>query len=252
MGKITHMNINFGHGGPYVPYVMGATGLPHFIDPVLSGGGCLQDLAPHGISRGFWSVGPGAKANWCETKILERRKNPRVMSGKPFESPVDDWAEATLEIYDPRTNSTFPMEVKTSWCGGFPFPCEIEGEVGNLVTTKSKRGAYEPTIFPEDDEQEPVSFPLNEDPFEPFRGHIREIQLFAQAILEGRPSPTNAEYALRLEEILSLHYFSKLKGGRVTLEEMDAWGAEMEAQHGGGQATVEAIAKTFAGTVALL
>ena len=56
LGAIKELNVQFGHGGPYVPYVFGDTGLPHFIDPLLSGGGCLQDLAPHGISQfsGQW------------------------------------------------------------------------------------------------------------------------------------------------------------------------------------------------------
>jgi predicted dehydrogenase len=229
IGKIDEVTINFGHGGPYVPYVIGETGLPHFIDPILSGGGCLQDLAPHGISKAFWPIyQPGAKVISCKTKILERRKNPRIMSGQKFESPVDDWAEAELVVYDPRTNSNYDMEITTSWCGGFPHPMSIEGEEGILTIggiPKSKdQGAV---IYPMDDNEDIKYIAANQDEWEPRRTHTREIQFFCQNILEGKPSDTNSVFALALQEILSIHYFSKLKNKNVTLEEMNEWGQEI-------------------------
>ncbi|HMF32968.1 MAG TPA: Gfo/Idh/MocA family oxidoreductase, partial [Candidatus Lokiarchaeia archaeon] len=136
LGKILEMSVPYGHGGPYIPYFFPPSGLPHFIDPLWAGGGCVQDLAPHGISKGLWSVGPGVRAVSCETAKLERRKKPRVMSRKPFDSNVDDWAEADLEVYDPRTDSNFEMHVVTSWCGGLAFGFSIEGENGLLLIDK--------------------------------------------------------------------------------------------------------------------
>jgi len=251
LGKITHLEVHFGHGGPYIPYVIGKTGLPHFIDPTLSGGGCLQDLAPHGISRAFWPVGPGARVVSCETKKLERRKNPRVMTGKEFVSPVDDWAEAVVEFHDSRTNSNFTMNVETSWCGSFPNPCTIEGENGELSIKKHLiRLSYEPCIT--DKNGKDTFFGLDKDELDAHGQYNREIQIFCDKILKNQVSDTDGDYALRLEEIISMHYFSKLMKRKVTIEEMEKWAAEIDKKVGGGQKAVDEIALQFASTVDLL
>jgi predicted dehydrogenase len=251
LGKIEEVTILFGHGGPYIPNMFGKTGLPHFIDPLMSGGGCLQDLAPHGISKAFWPIGEGGKVISCNTKILERRKNPRVMSGKDFVSPVDDWVEATLEMYDPRTKANYTMQCTTSWCGSpSAFPFSIDGENGAFNIAKNPiRKAYEPVFYPEEGEE--TFFEIPADNWEPHKGHTREIQIFCQNILDGKPSNTSAEYALRLQEILSIHYLSKMKGKEVTLEELNEWGKEMDSKHGGGQKAIDEIAIAFSKTVDL-
>lgn len=243
IGKVGELTVAFGHGGPYIPYTIGETGLPHFIDPVLSGGGCLQDLAPHGISKAFWPVGPGSRVISCETTVLERRKNPRIMSEKPFESPVDDWAEAELILHDPRTNSEYTMNVVTSWCGSpSAFPFGIEGEKGTLsIAQNPDSKKYEPVLYPDDPEEDQVYFEVEDDPWEPFRGHIREIQIFADHILHDKPSSTPASYALALQECLSIQYFSKLQGKEVTVEEMNEWGKEIMENHDDEQLAIETI-----------
>ncbi|MBD3188635.1 hypothetical protein GF325_17535 [Candidatus Bathyarchaeota archaeon] len=243
IGKVGELTVAFGHGGPYIPYTIGETGLPHFIDPVLSGGGCLQDLAPHGISKAFWPVGPGSRVMSCETTVLERRKNPRIMSEKPFESPVDDWAEAELILHDPRTNSEYTMNVVTSWCGSpSAFPFGIEGEKGTLsIAQNPDSKKYEPVLYPDDPDEDQVYFEVEDDPWEPFRGHIREIQIFADHILHDTPSSTPASYALALQECLSIQYFSKLQGKEVTVEEMDEWGKEIMDNHDDEQLAIETI-----------
>ncbi|MHA1793192.1 MAG: Gfo/Idh/MocA family protein [Promethearchaeota archaeon] len=244
LGKIEELTVAFGHGGPYVPYVIGETGLPHFIDPVLSGGGCLQDLGPHGISKAFWPIGPGSRVVACETKVLERRKNPRIMSEKPFISPVDDWVEATLELHDPRTNSNYKMQCTVSWCGApSAFPFGIEGEKGSLTIAQNpKTKKYEPVLYPEDDDEDEKYFGVQDDQWEPFKSHVREIQIFCDNLLNNKPSNTPAEYALALQETLSIQYFSKLKGKRVTIEEMEAFGEEITAKYASYQEGVNALA----------
>jgi predicted dehydrogenase len=250
VGKIEEVQIQFGHGGPYVPYHFGESGLPHFIDPLWSGGGCLQDLAPHGISQGYWPIGSGVKPIACLTKKLERRQHPRKMSGKPFENKLDDWAEAEIECYDPRTKSTFNMPVTTSWCGGFPFPFNIEGDNGTLVVnynpeTKSK----EPCVMNEEEEK---FFSVSKDQWEPTEPHIREIQIFADNILHNVPCGTPGEYALHLQEIISMHYYSKLMKKRITIEEMEQWGTEIGQKSQDSQKTVDEIALKLTSAVDLL
>lgn len=250
IGAINEIEIHFGHGGPYVPYLFGESGLPHFIDPLWSGGGCLQDLAPHGISRSLWPVGDGCTAVACKTKTIERRQDPRVMSGKPFASKVDDWAEATVEVQDPRTSSTFPMKVVTSWCGGFPFPFSIEGDNGALgISSNPATKAYDPVIFKEDGSEE--FHPMDKDAWEPHDSYAREVQIFCDNLLHGKPSNTPAIYALRLQESISIQFYSKLVNKKVTIDEMNAWGKDMAAKHGEEQATIDAIALAFAGAVDL-
>ncbi|MHA1717173.1 MAG: Gfo/Idh/MocA family protein [Promethearchaeota archaeon] len=259
LGKIEEVSIAFGHGGPYIPYTFGKesyniggkiykfkTKLPHFIDPIMAGGGCLQDLAPHGISKAFFPIFvkyPESRVLTCETKVLKRRKNPRIMSGKPFESPVDDWAEAILELHDPRTNSNYTMIVTTSWCGApSAFPFSIEGEKGALTIVQNPNTKkYEPVIYPEDEDAEEKFFGINDDPWEPFKSHTREIQIFCDNILKGKPSNTPATYALALQEIISIQYFSKLMGKKVTIEDLDAFGENIAAKHENPQDAVDEI-----------
>jgi predicted dehydrogenase len=252
IGKVEHIRVEFGHNGPYVPHQFSPNGLPHFIDPLMSGGGCLQDLAPHGISHAFWPVGPGAKVVSCQTKKIERRKNPRVMSGKSFTSPVDDWAEASLEIYDPRTNSKFVMDVTTSWCGGFSFPFDIESDKGTLSIMGNRQSKEkEPILMSEEDDAE-IYFGTVHDQWEPSECHIREIQIFCDNLLHGKGTEVDATYALRLQELISIQFFSKLMKKRVTLEEMDAWGNEILKKHAKYQDGVNEIALTLTKTVDLL
>ncbi|NMC04597.1 MAG: Gfo/Idh/MocA family oxidoreductase [Candidatus Lokiarchaeota archaeon] len=247
LGAVIEIEIHFGHGGPYVPYHFSEAGLPHFIDPLWSGGGCLQDLAPHGISRAFWPVGPGAKVVACHTRVLERRQSPRIMSGKPFDNKLDDWAEADLDMWDPRTKKPFIMKVTTSWCGGFQFPFSIEGEKGTMsIGQDPKRKAYVPVIFADDGDK---YFPLDEDRWDPFEGYSREVQIYCDNLLHGRPSNTPAEYALRLQECLSMQYYSKLVKKKASIEEMETWAAGIAGKQSSYQGAVDEIAKALTGAV---
>jgi hypothetical protein len=207
----------------------------------------LQDLAPHGISRAFWPVGTGAKVVACTTKTLERRQSPRIMSGKPFDNKLDDYAEAELEMWDPRKKKPFIMNVTTSWCGSFAFPFSIEGEKGTMsIGQDPKRKAYSPVIFSDDGDK---YFPLDEDNWDPFEGYPREIQIYSDNLLHGKPSNTPAEYALRLQECLSIQYFSKLMKKKATIDEMEGWAAGIAAKHASYQDGIDEIAKALTGAV---
>lgn len=250
LGEIKSIDVMYGHGGPYVPYQFGESGLPHFIDPLWSGGGCIQDLAPHGISKAFWPLGDGYRVVSCSTNILERRRNPRVMSRQPFTSPVDDWAQATLTIADPRTGGTFPMKVTTSWCGGFPTEFGIEAEKGDMTIGKEPLKAnYVPVVFDEDNKA--TYYPVPKDNWEPHESHIREIQIFCDNLLHDRVSNTPAEYALRLQEMLSIQYFAKLQGREATMDEMEEWGAGIAAEASDEQDAIDQIALKLVSAVDL-
>ncbi|MBN2152171.1 MAG: Gfo/Idh/MocA family oxidoreductase [Candidatus Lokiarchaeota archaeon] len=247
LGAVVEIDVHFGHGGPYVPYHFSEAGLPHFIDPLWSGGGCLQDLAPHGISRAFWPVGPGARVVSCTTKLLERRQSPRVMSGKPFDNKLDDYAEADLEMWDPRTKRPFSMKVTTSWCGGFAFPFSIEGERGTMsIGQDPVKKAYTPVIFADEGDE---YFPLDEDDWDLLDSHAREVQVYCDNLLHGRPSNTPAEYALRLQECISIQYYSKLAKRKVAAEEMEKWAEGIAAGHPSYQDGVDEIARALTGAV---
>jgi predicted dehydrogenase len=253
LGDIVEIEIQFGHGGPYWPYVVDKEGLPHFISPLLSGGGCLQDLAPHGISKAFWPIGEGAKILRGKCDVLERRDAKRKMSGKLVDPQVDDHASGKFIIYDPRTKKEFPMKITTSWCGGFAFPFHIEGTKGLLHPGFNKKeNANCPVIEPEDGDEE-IYVDLPQDNFHKSNDKIREVQIFVDNILKGQRSFTDSVYALRLEEIISMHYFSKMKGREVTIEEMDNWGSEIETKNGNDwQKTVNAICLEFQKAITIL
>jgi predicted dehydrogenase len=168
------------------------------------------------------------------------------MSNKPFDSKLDDWAEAELEFFDPRTNSNFKGSIKTSWCGGFPFPFSIEGENGTMDVSKHLFN-YEPCIHTNDDKE--LWFDFIKDQWEPHNQYHREVQTFCDKILHNQQSDTSAEYALRLQEVISMHYFSKLMGRTVKVEEMEKWANEVAAKAGDEQKAIEEIALKLCGAV---
>ncbi len=221
--------------------------MPHFIDPLLSGGGVNQDLAPHGISKAFWPVGAGSRVVACENKVMERRRNPRDMSGKSFVCPVDYWVESELELFDPRTNSNYTMSVKTSWCGGFRNAFMIEGEKGKM-TDGIHFFRPAPLLI---DNNKKKTFPVDKDQWEPHNPYVREIEQFADCILHDKPTDAGAEYALRLEETLSIQYFSKLMKRKVTMDELDAWADEILANADDEQKAIDDIALQFTGAIDL-
>ncbi len=233
LGKIKHAFVPYGHGGPYIPHFFTENKLPHFIDPLWCGGGTLQDLAPHGISKALWPIGPETRVISCETKILERRQNPRKMSKKPFTSVVDDWAEADLELSDPRTNSNYTMHSVASWCGGVSRAFTIEGEKGTLEVEKGH-----PVLTAPDGKK--TTFPVDKDNWADDM-YMREIQIFCDNILHGKPSDTPAGYALHLQETMSIQYFAKLMKRRATREEMDAWGEQVTSSAKSEQEKVDAV-----------
>jgi predicted dehydrogenase len=253
LGDIIKMEIQFGHGGPYWPYVVSKEGVPHFIDPLLSGGGCLQDLAPHGISKAFWPVGEGAKVLRGSCDILERRDKNRKMSGKQVDCRVDDFAHGVFAAFDPRTNKEFIMDITTSWCGSFPLQYRIEGTKGIMEPGFNKEAKQYCPVIKQPNSKSEVYVELPKDNFHKTLDKVRQTEIFVHNILNGNKSHTDSVYALRLEEIISMHYFSKMRGKEATVEEMNEWGKEMLSKNQNDyQKTVNAICLEFQKAITLL
>lgn len=254
LGDIKHIEINFGHGGPYWPYIVSEkTGLPFFIDFELGGGGVLQDLGPHGISKAYWPLGSSIKNLKCKTILIERRKADRKMSGIPVDSPAEDFAVAELTCLDSKSGKEFTMKCTNSWCGQPEGPkFVIEGENGTLINSRRRIIKLEAPAIKNNDGK--IKFlKISKDKYHPFNKKIRETTMFADNLLQGKGSICDAEYANRLQEIISLHYFSKLKGREVTLEEMDKWGEEiLSKHHDDWRKASNEICKEFSRTVTLL
>ncbi|MHA1821164.1 MAG: Gfo/Idh/MocA family protein [Promethearchaeota archaeon] len=251
IGDIEYVEINFGHNGPYWPFVVNnETKLPHFIDPDLGGGGCVQDLGPHGISQGLWPLGDWVEIKSCKTLILERRRSDRKMSGKLVDSPVDDYAVAEFKGINNKTGKEFKMKVTTSWCGQPPGEkVKIVGEKGTMVLGHSRIIKKKvPIIIDKNGKKKYVKLP--KDKYHPWNSKIRETQMFANSIRLKKPSLVGPEYALRLQEVLSLHYFSKLMQREVTLEEMREWGHKIMEENGGDwKKAADVITAKFASAV---
>lgn len=251
IGVPTYLEVNFGHNGPYWPYVVSEkTGLPFFIDPELGGGGCLQDLGPHGISQGFWLLPDSIEIEYCETKILERRRRDRTMSGRSVDNPVDDYAMAEFQGIDNATGVKFSMKATTSWCG-HPGgePVILRGSEGALKIGRTwllKRKV--PMFINSNGKRRKLR--VIKDKYHKWHSKIRETTMFADNILQKKPSICGPEYAHKLQQVISLHYFSKMKGGRSSLKDMEEWGAQiLEEKNGDWQKASHHIAKTFAKSV---
>jgi len=228
LGQIRYVEVNFGHGGPYMPYYISKeTKLPHFVDFMESGGGALQDLGPHGISTAYWLLGNEIENLKCKTTVLKRRIKDRKLSGVSVNSLVEDYAIAEIICYDKQYNNEFIMKCTTSWCGQPPGErMLIIFENGTLKLSRSKiLKKLEPILIKPDGKV--IRIPLEKDVYHPFDSKIREAQIFADQIIKGEKSFCDSSYAHRLEQIISMHYFSKLFERQITLNEMEEWGSKI-------------------------
>ncbi len=82
--------------------------------------------------------------------------------------------------------------------------------------------------------------------------YMREIQIFCDNILHGKPSETPAGYALHLQETMSIQYFAKLMKRRATREEMDAWGEQVTSSAKSEQEKVDAVTLSLLKAIDLL
>jgi predicted dehydrogenase len=252
IGDLSYVEINFGHNGPYWPYVVSDQGIPHFIDPLLGGGGVLQDLAPHGISRAYWPLGDDIKVLTCNTKLIERRRTDRTMSGKPVDCKVDDYAIAEFTAKNEKTGKIFSMKATNSWCG-HPGGEQaiIKGEKGTVVSARS-RIIKRPIVAVKFNDGGQKEAPRIKDNYHSYDAKIRETQMFADLIMQGKKSPCDSVYAHKLQTIMSLHYFGKMKGREVTTEEMYAWGDELLKKNNNDfRKAIDFICLEFAKTVDL-
>lgn len=254
IGVPTYLEVNFGHNGPYWPYTISEkTGLPFFIDPELGGGGCLQDLGPHGISQGLWLLPDSIKIEKCETKILERRRTNRKMSGKTVDNPVDDFALAIFTGQDTKSKTDFSMKATTSWCG-HPGGEQVilRGTDGTLKIGRTrilKRRL--PMIFAENGKRKKLK--ILRDNYHKWHSKIRETTMFADNILSNKPSICGAKYTHKLQEVISLHYFSKMQNKEVSKNEMYEWGDSiLDDCNGNWEEAARKIALNFAESVDLL
>ncbi|MHA1339186.1 MAG: Gfo/Idh/MocA family protein [Promethearchaeota archaeon] len=253
LGQIQYVEANFGHGGPYMPYYSSnETKLPHFIDFMEGGGGTLQDLGPHGISAAYWPLGDKIENRKCKTLILERRKKDRKMSGHIVDSPAEDFAVAEITCYDKKFGNEFVMKCTTSWCGQPKGDrIKIVGENGTVKLGRSKILKRREPIFIKNNGKI-IHFAVKKDNYHPWHAKVREAQYFADQILEDKPSLCNSVYAHRLQQIISMHYFSKLKKREITIQEMDEWGEQILNEcEGDWQKASKQICKEFSKAVDL-
>ena len=174
------------------------------------------------------------------------------MSRKDFESPVDDYAIATITMYDSKSDSHYNIEMTNSWCGGIKNTFQIHAEKGEIsmgyVFYKKEKGA----IFKANGKRFSKYYGYEKDAFERRAHHTRELQFFAHNILQGKPSEVDASYALLLQEMISIQYFAKLMNKEVTVDEMDVWGNEIMSKYTNSQEGILQISKELIKSVDLL
>lgn len=189
---------------------------PTFIEKKHSGGGPCIDIGVHILDLTLWLMGnprpvavsgvadarlahhPGAFATWREGPI-------------PSSFDVEDYAVAFVRF---ETGATLVLEV--SWL----LHHDTQGEDAQVWIYGTEGGCHWPEAKILETNYETKQFSnrllqLTRDKMEP---HALECVEFAQAIVDGAPSPVPAEQSLQVQSILDGIYRSQEAGGEVKIE----------------------------------
>jgi predicted dehydrogenase len=192
----------------------GLPGRPGFVLKQHSGGGATIDIGVHILDLTLWMMGNPQPVSVTGVARTELAKQPGAYSrwGKiPPEMDVEEFAAAYVRFAN---GATLVLEV--SWLlhhdtqgedmqmwlygtqGGSLWPhCEL------YVTNYETRQHYNRTLQVTADKMEP---------------HALECVEFAQAVVDGAPSPVPAEQSLQVATILDGIYRSQQTGGEVRLD----------------------------------
>jgi predicted dehydrogenase len=188
---------------------------PGFVLKAQSGGGPCIDIGVHVLDLTLWLIGnpvPTAVSGVARTEIATQPGAFSIWGGQtvPKEIDVEDFAAGFVRFQD---GSTLVLEV--SWM----LHTEIPGENRQIWIHGDRGGIHLPSnkIFTSDyTTKQLVDRELKyfEQPLEP---HAAECVAFADAVVNGKPSPVPAEQSLQVLTILDGLYRSAAAGKEVSL-----------------------------------
>jgi predicted dehydrogenase len=187
---------------------------PGFILRKHSGGGACIDIGVHILDLALWMMGnprPVAVTGVSRTELARQEGAFSLGRGPiPRELDVEEFAAAFVRF---ETGASLILEV--SWM----LHHDTEGEDMQLWLYGTRGGAHWPRceIYSSNNathQHYNRALKVTKDAMEP---HALECVEFAQAVVDGAPSPVPAEHALQTITILDAVYRSQEKGGEVSV-----------------------------------
>jgi predicted dehydrogenase len=183
-----------------------------------SGGGPCIDVGVHILDLTMWMMGhprPVAVSGVTHAPLHSEADSFSIWGGKlPNEWDVEEFAAATVRFAN---GASLMLEV--SWLLHHKVP-PGEYEDMQVWLYGTRGGAHWPRveIYTSDGSKQEFRDACVRCEPDPLSGHPRECVAFAEAIVEGKPSPVPAEQSLDLMSILQGLYRSAEEGREVRLD----------------------------------
>ncbi len=233
IGKISHINIKLGHGGPSWGWQT------HFLNPSLSGGGVLSDMGFHAIGLAFGILKRDFKIKKMQSIRMEsgtqkeKTLDDRILSQDYYlqNFMVEDDANFKVWFYSEKDSQEIEIDFETSWSKTFQSivifgndgKCELDWDEDNrriINIYQKKKKKVTRTLIPQGRDS-----------------HQLEILDFLNHILENIKPHANEILAHNMQTIVSGTYLSNLrafessqkstKGTLITPQDLDSFYDEM-------------------------
>ena len=228
IGTVKKMNTMLGHTGPSWGFNN------HFLNPSLSGGGCMSDMGIHAIGFGYGVVGQKFKVkNITAVKLKSGTQPERTMKDSDgwnvYELKrflVEDHAKTKLTLINSETQQEIKWTIETSWAKQMQG-ITIEGSEGTLALELNEKKQIIIAFYNKEGKREVIPIPPQRRD-----SHVLECIEFCANIVEGKLVRVDAEWAHQMQIIISGTYLSWLKGFResdgsrgieVTPEDLDKY-----------------------------
>ncbi len=208
IGEIHELKTSLGHSGPSWGFNN------HFLNPSLSGGGCMSDMGIHTIGLGYGILGKSyevkdicavqLKSGTIPERTMRDSDGWNVYAIKRF--LVEDDAITKVTMTDKTTGNEIPWLIESSWSRKMES-VEIIGEKGKLrLETNDRMQKFLAFYDTEDNRTEIALPPQGRD------SHVLQCIEFCNRLLEKKPARVDHKWAHQMQMIISGTYYSWLKG----------------------------------------
>ena len=200
-------------------WMLRRTGIPTrlaFLSSQHSGGGACIDIGVHILDLTLWMMGNPEPVSVTGVARSVLAKNPKTFGLWPMRGPIPegmDVEEMAMAFVRFETGATLMLEI--SWL----LHHNILGEDVQMWLYGTKGGSHWPKCEIYETNVDTIqtynrALQMTRDLAEP---HAQECIEFAQAIVDGAPSPVPAEQSLQVMKILNAIYESEKTGREVLL-----------------------------------
>lgn len=191
-------------------------GRASFVQKKHSGGGACIDIGVHVLDLTLWLMGNPKPVTVTGVSRTELAKNPRVFTIWGGNNPPEGWDVEEFASAFVRFENGATLILEVSWLLNHDTPGEdrqiwLYGTEGGAHLPKCE--IYQTNVATKQLYNRTLKLTQDINP-----AHAQECIEFAQAIMDGRPSPVPPEESLQVMAILDGVYRSQAAGKEIRLE----------------------------------